>query len=146
MTTALHTIYAVDIDSTLIDQVTDQNVSPGISQILRRSDGQVYPTFNAAGQVAPSISFSTQAIATALGKVGTTGFALASGNPAILFFQKLTEGATRAGASSHLKMTVNEGIIVPRRITADANDASIEYDIVTTYDGTNAPIVLTGVA
>ena len=145
MTTALHTLYAVDVDSTLIDQITNQAVSPNVANLVRRTDGQVYPTYAAAGAISPTISFTTEALATALGKVGTTGFFVDGdgGNTVICFFQKLDNGGTRAGATSHLKIAVNEGIVIPRRLHADASGATLDYDLIATWDGTNDPLVFT---
>lgn len=138
-----HTIYAVDIDDVLLDQVQDASYSPNLENMIRSADGQAYDSFSAGLSCSPTVDFTTSAVATALGKVGTTGFQITTGAVATMYLQAKAAGGVRAGASSHLKIVANEGIIVPRQLTADENGARISYSLICIYNGTNAPLVLT---
>jgi len=139
----LHTIYAVDFDGTLIDQVVSQDITPNIEPILASGDGQVYPSFSAAGSISPRVTFSTTAVLTALTAVGVTGVAVAADALVTMYLQKYAEGGLRAGATSHLKMVASKGLLVPRRLSASMDGVTMEYELITVFDGTNAPIILT---
>jgi len=140
----LYTLYAVDVDSVLIDGITDQSVDPGTGNLILGADGKPYPTYAVGANVAPTIAFSTTAVATALAKVGTAGLALAAADAVTCYFQMLANGGLRAGASLHLKVLVSDGIIIPMTLAAAGDaPASIDYQVVATYDGTNAPLIVT---
>ena len=136
--------YAVDIDSVLFDQITAQAVSAELNEILLSGDGSVYNQYAAIGQVNSLFNLTTTAIAVALAKAGLEGFKIEAGSVATAFFQQYKKGGTREGVSKHVKMVINEGMIIPRQITVANNGvATISYDIVCTFDGTNEPIVIT---
>ena len=141
----VHTLYAVSITSgALLDQVSDWNFGAGLRHALLSGDGSVDPTFVTVGVQEPSISFTTTAIATALAACGLDGLAIASANALVAWLQKCTEGGTRTAGANHIKAVMNKGILVPRSINANQEGATISFDAVATYDGTNAPFVLTG--
>ncbi len=156
--TALHTLYAVDVDpviagdSIFIDQVTDFAVSPNVQEALAGADGQVDPTYVATMGQAPRIGFSTSKLATVLAKVSAQFFIKGikidsdvDDDGLECFFQKLSEGGTREGASSHVKLTVNEGLLVPRGISAvQGGIATLGLETLITWDGVNNPIVIAG--
>ena len=152
----VHTLYACNIapttvaDAIFIDQVANQSIDPGIQEILSSGDGQVDPTHVATMQQAPRISFSTSKLATLLAEA-TSAFLLnglkidsdVTYDGAEFWFQKIAEGGTRTAGANHIKMTVNEGLLLPRAITAaQGGIASIGLDTIITYDGTNNPIVI----
>lgn len=139
----LHTLYAVDYDGTLICGIQDFALTPGLQAALMAGDGQVFNSFVAAQTVAPRITFSTTQIAAALTKTGIAGASIDSGNLLTMYLQKLLEGGTRAGTLSHLRMVVNEGLLIPRRLTADGNGSRLSFEAICTYDGSLAPVVLT---
>lgn len=158
--TNVHTLYAVDVDpitaanAIFIDQVTDFNVDTAIAEALHGADGAVDPTYVAVMGQAPRLRFTTSKLATLLAKVTNSFFINGikidsdAGVPAHdgleAWFQKLVEGGTRAGATSHLKMTINEGLLIPGAISVNQGGvAAIPLDCIVTHDGTNAPIVLT---
>jgi len=142
--TALHTLYAVDIDDVLFDQVQSWGLDPAIAEIIQGGDGSVDPTFVAVMGQSPRLSFGTTSIATALTKSGIDGFKVTSGAVATAYFQALAEGGTRAGTSSHLKATINEGLLLPRTLSVSrgGSPAVLTYDLIATYDGSNDPVVL----
>jgi len=144
--TNVHVLYAVQITGgALLDQVDDWNFNAGLRHILAAGDGQVDPTYVAVGLQEPTISFSTTAIATALGACGISGLAIAAANALIAWLQKTAEGGTRASGANHIKAVMNKGILVPRQLTAnsDGSLARLAFDAIATYDGTNLPFVLT---
>ncbi len=139
---APHVLYAVSIGGSLIDQVTEQNVSTGLQEIIEGADGGVDATFAAAMLVEPLVSFTTTDIKAALDAVGINGAAISS--DVILFFQALAEGGTRQGATSHLKLTVVKGMVVPRTLNAAQGEkATISLDILpVSADGLASPITI----
>ncbi len=142
MAIATHYLYAVDIDSTLFDQVTDFGIDPRLQEAILGSDGGVYPTYAGLNSQAPAISFTLTGIAAALAKAGLTGFKVEAGSTAVCYFQKGAAGGTRAGATSHFKQTVGNGIIVPRQINAGQDaPATISYELIPiSTDGAATPI------
>ena len=144
MPITLHTLYMIDLDSIVIDQIGSQGISPEVSEIIAAGDGQVFPSHVSAGRIAPVIAFSTSGLAAALGKFAPDGFFITTGNVAVLYFRKRIEGGLLAVGSNHIKATVNEGICVPRILSADQESAILTGEIVATWDGTNAPVVVAG--
>jgi len=143
MAITLHTIYAVDIDSVLIDQVGSQSIAPEVAESLGIGDGQLYPSFVTAGRIAPSVGFATTGLTAALGKFAPEGFPLVAANPATLFFRKRVKGGRLETGSNHIKAVVTEGIVVPRTLSADQEAAVLTSEIVPTWDGTNNPVLVT---
>ena len=155
-TTALHTLYAVDIDpiteanAVFVDQVSDYNVDPAVQETLQSADGQVDPTFVATMFQSPRVTFTTSALATVLAKCSNafliSGMKIDSDGThdgAELWFQKLAEGAIRASGSSHIKLTINEALLVARAINATQGGiATIGMELIIGYDGSNEPIVI----
>jgi hypothetical protein len=139
--TTLHTLWACDAGGTLIDEITNHRVATQIQRMMRTVGGEVEPKFVCIGEQRPSIFFTTLALARALAAVGADGLTLSAA--ANFWFQKMVvDSGTRAGALSHLKLTVNAGIIVPRTLRAAQGDyATLEYECACRYNGTNEPIV-----
>ena len=155
--TTAHTLYAVDVDpitaanAVFIDQVSDFTVDPRIAETLQAADGAVDPTYVAVMSQDPRITFSTTAIATFLAEVTNTAFMAGikidsdvTHDGLECYFQKLAEGGTRSAGATHVKLTVNEGLLLPRAITASQGGiATLPLECVIGYDGTNEPIVIT---
>lgn len=149
----VHTLYAVQIQTVesvdaLIDQISNFSLDLGIEDFLVGADGSVDPTFLAVGSQAPVIAFTTSALKTALDVAAIGGLKISSDvddDGVECWFQKATEGGVRAAGSNHIKMTVNEGMLIPKTLNAPHNEvATLEYDLVISYDGTNDPIVIAG--
>ena len=138
--TTLHELYAVTVNAVFMDQVSDYMCSLAVQEAIANGDGLVDPTFVATGSQAPRLSWTSSKVATILGSCGISGLALSSTLTA--FFQQITKGGTRAGASSHIRLTVNEGLVLPRTLNADQASASLSLECIATYDGTNNPIVI----
>jgi hypothetical protein len=146
----LHTHYQILIhpdgmSATLIDGVTDQNIDNQIKRINDRTSGDVYSRFQGIVESKPTLSFSTVNIAKALDAVGLTGLKIASAsNVGVVFYAFAhDEGGTRKSGSAHRSYTVREGLMIPKKISCShGQDAKIDYEIITTYDGSNDPIVI----
>jgi hypothetical protein len=130
----------------LLDQVQNVEISTGIAQAILASDGQVDPTYVSVLSQAPSLSFESTAAATILGSCGISGMIIDADvtYPGLIaWFQKMAEGGVRAAGSSHLKLTMKEGLLVPRTIQASQGGvATISLEAALTYDGTNDPIII----
>ena len=152
--TAAHVLYAVQLDTILgaallLDGISSYSLAAGIRESLLNGDGSFRPKWTAVQQQAPTVEFTTTRIANALAGIGVNGAIidadLIGADGLKMFFQKVTEGGTRAGATSHEKLTVKEGLIYPATLNAtNDSDANIVYRAAITYDGTNDPIVFAG--
>jgi len=142
--TTVHTLYGVKVESTYIDQITNFTVSPNVNEWILAADGQVDPTFVAVGEARPVIGFTTTACKTALGTAGIAGKSFVIANGGLLaYFQKVAEGSTRSapGSSNHIKLTADDGILLPRRMSATQGQvAEIEYEAVISSSDDNTPI------
>jgi len=111
------------------------------------TDGGVYPVFQSLVSQAPVASFSTMAIKAALDAFGLGGFNLnISDVPDGLdiFARQQKVGATRFSTSVHRRYRMYHGVIVPRTLSVDqGGDASLPFDCVVYYDGTNNPVIVT---
>ncbi len=148
-----HTLYAVTFSipggtsyDMFCDQVTDFAVSPAIAEVLESGDGAIDPTYVAVGTQTPSVTWSSTGIATVLAKCGIAGVpvdASATKTGVLFSFQKMTEGGTRTTGANHITLTMAEGMVVPRTLSADqGGNATISLEAVCSYDGTNDPLEL----
>jgi len=154
--TALHTLYAVDVDpiteanAVFVDQVNTFSIDPALQSILQSGDGQVDPTFVAVMAQSPRLRFTSTALATILAEVSsaflTSGIKIDSDGThdgLEAFFHQITEGGTRTAGANHIKMTINEGLLIPRPLNAaQGGVASLDLEAVIGYDGTNEPVVI----
>lgn len=136
--------FEVEFDTTMVGGITEYNLGTGTQVANDTMSGAVYPQHLSINAQKPVASFSTVQIARALDNCALTGTSIAGLGAGFKFYlYQHSEGSTRAGASSHRKLTINEGIIVPTSLTCDhQGDATLSYDIVLTYNGTNDIIVL----
>lgn len=138
----MHNIYAVKIGSTVIGGVSKRGIRTGSEVRQQATSGEVYARFQALYAQNPMADFETLQIATALGACALTGVALSSAAPFVAYAQKNAEGGTRTSGSAHRKWTINEGIVIPRRLTVEhQGDAKLDYEVLATYDGSNEPVV-----
>jgi len=127
-----------------IGGVFTQNIVTGTEHRNEIGDGAVYPSQAPIHNQEPRLSFSTRCVDNAIGILGIDGLAVTGENVITAYAQKHADGGTRAGATSHRSWLINEGIVVPRRLSVDhQGDAELSYDVIAIWDGTNAPIVET---
>ncbi|MCW8129625.1 MAG: hypothetical protein KIS92_04495 [Planctomycetota bacterium] len=138
-----YTLFAVNIDGTLIDGITNQAVSTGLQMALNKNDGSPHIRFAGAMAGKPTIRFTTKAIAKALAAVGALGASI--GSSITFFFQKTAESGLRAGSGAHLKIVGSAGLVVPRTLRASQDqEAEIEYEYFpVSADGSTAPLTIT---
>ncbi|OHB82796.1 MAG: hypothetical protein A2V98_25890 [Planctomycetes bacterium RBG_16_64_12] len=137
-----HGLYAVKIGSTVLGGITQQNVVTAAEVRGEASSGEIYSRIQSLVSQGFTPSFSTLAIAAALGACGALGASLASAN-LILYAQKHQDGGGRASGSVHRSFTFVKGILAPKQLQVDhRGDATLSYDAVVVYDGVNEPLVI----
>jgi hypothetical protein len=137
-------IGAVATPDVVVGGITAENISPGSTVRAEAMSGEVYPRFGSLVAQNPRGSFSTRAIAAAMTEITTLGKALAFGGDVCnLYMQLRADKGTRGSGSVHRKMTISNGLIIPRRISGShQGDAELSADIIATWDGTNDPIII----
>ena len=140
-----HGLYAIEFDSTLLPGVTQLRVDTGTDVQGEATSGEVCNRWLSVYAQKPKANWSTKAIASALDLCGLTGCdvsGLATGLK--VYPQKHARASTRAGDLSHRKITVFDGLVVPRTLTVPhRGDATLTYDLLVLFDGTNDPLVIT---
>ena len=145
----IHSRYAIQLDTqspsvpVMLGGVTSQNLANNNDIRGMKTDGGIYQEFIALHGQAPAGSFGTVSIKRALDEIGLLGHKIAN-NGANFYAQKWVEGSTPDTDPTHTRYNVREGVIVPRTLSVDhRGNASLSYDVLVTYDGTNDPIVTT---
>lgn len=135
--------YAIEINATIIDQITSRSFDLGHDVQTLRGDGNVDEQFATIIASRPRFTLTTTAIAKALTVCGFAGLDLSGG--ADIWFQKVAAKGTRAGTLSHTRVTYADGLLVPRRINAQqVQIATYEFEgIATADDGLTAPMSIT---
>jgi hypothetical protein len=137
----MHGIYAVKVGATVLGAVGRTALRTGTDVRQESTSGEVFARFQALYAQKPMAEFQTRQLAASLGVAALTGVALTSGAPLIVYAQKMVEGGTRASGSTHRAFTINEGLLLPRRITCEhQGDAVLDYEALATYDGSNEPV------
>jgi len=131
---------AVDIDDTVIGQITDSVISNDLSEILSDDTGSIYNRKIAINGQDIRVRFSTNAIKTALAEIGLTGATLSVGNTCKMYFQHYNNcGQIDTDDATIFEIAV--GQCVWRGLSA-ANDgpASASFEVVAvSADGSTAP-------
>lgn len=139
----MHGIYGVKLGASVIGCIGRTALRTGSEVRQESSSGEAYARFQALYAQKPMAEFQTRQLATALGLCALTGAALTSAAPLIVYAQKHTEGGTRTSGGNHRAFTINEGLLLPRRLSVEhQGDAVIDYEALATYDGANEPIAL----
>lgn len=144
----LHSVQREGVAS-MIDQIMSQNIDSGLEDYIGGQSSVISPNFAALMEVRPLLSFTTSKLQTALDLCGLTGLQATSTNKLSLWFKKRASYAEYASGSTHRKFTVNNGLMVPRRLTARHGEpATIDYEIHPIGDATNPaalvnPVVIT---
>lgn len=146
--TQKHTIYAVQIEDTVpvvIPGIVGGQVRLNSEVRAEATDGSLYARHVAMHAQAPDAEFQTVDLVTALTNIALAGLDLASLATGFnVYAYKHAKGAGRASGASHREYQFKDGIIVPTRLTCDhQGDAVLTYQLFATYDGTNAPVVVT---
>jgi len=135
----------IDIDGTAYGSIQSLNFDPAIQSLILSGAGLINPTFAGLQSGRPAVTFTTTAIDTFLALLGATGHAIAT-SVIVYFTQKVNEGVN-AGATSHVKLTIGNGLVIPVSLTASQGDGSpgnavLECQVFATSDGTNSPLTI----
>lgn len=136
------TAYAVIVNSTLFDQVMASGFqgNPNVQRIM--ADGEPDPTYAAVMSIEPRGTLTTTAINKALLVCGIDGLPITTGLD--IWLQKVGANSTRATGASHAKISIDQGMVVPRRITATREQpATYELEVIGVSDDGTAPHSIT---
>ena len=143
---SLYGINLNDAADVFIGGLTTLGLEPN-SQVDQEITNDVYAKWYGLSGQAPVGSFATFHVATALANIGLEGLAiggLATGLE--MWLQKHLSESTREGATKHRQFTMTAGLVVPRTLTVGhgpGQHASVAYEIISTWDGTNDPFTIT---
>lgn len=140
-----HSLWGVVAHATAIPAITTLGINTGTQVVGTVTSGGIYRRFQSVVGQAPTAEFGTLAIASALTTLPSTGKSIADlADGLSMYIQKHLIGGTRTAGSTHRKYVATAGIIVPRRLTVShGGDASLSYDVIVLYDGSNDPLVFT---
>jgi len=143
--TRKHTFQGVVFNATLIGGLTQQNIALESESRGEATSGELYNRFISmiSQRVAPG--FTSYAIASLLDQAGLNGVSIADLAAGFaMYAHKHLEGGSRTAGATHRKYSFTKGIVAPRTLNVDhRGDATITYELVVTYDGSNDPIVIT---
>lgn len=126
-----YTLYAIEVNGTLIDQIDEQTNTSGVQRIARSADGAATPTYTAVMRADPRFTFRTTDIKAVLDLIDLNdGLAIASG--VNIYYQKLAEDGKRASGSVHRKVATAAagGLVVVRPISASVGEvAMVELEV-----------------
>jgi hypothetical protein len=143
----LHGLYAIKLGATTLGGITRRTLRTASEIRQTATSGEVYARFGSLVAQKPMAEFGTLDVEGGLAACGITGTALTAAAPLIFYCQKQKEGGGRDTGSVHRLLTMNEGILIPRRLVCEhQGDAQLEYEGLITYDGTNDPIAVTDTA
>ena len=127
---------------TVIDQISRYTINEGIGTLFKGSSGKVYNKFQGIRSKEPRLSFSTSSLKAMLDITEVSHSPINAALYAQAFFEKFAEGGTRESGNNHIDLRINEGILVPRRLSSQHRaDAEIEYELIASYNGANEPFV-----
>lgn len=131
---------AIDIDGTVIGQLTDSVISNDLSEILADDTGSIYNRKVAINGQDIRVRFTTNAVKTALGKIGLSGATLSVANTAKLYFQHYDNcGQIATNDATIFEITV--GQCIWRSLDAPSDGpATATFEVVAvSTDGSTAP-------
>ncbi|HEY1064810.1 MAG TPA: hypothetical protein VGE52_01815, partial [Pirellulales bacterium] len=142
----VHYLHGVSLAGTYLDQITSANFAMGNEYLLVRSSGDPRVYMRSRRAQKPSLRFSTPQIATTLASIGQYGANLSGGN-CDLYFRKGTDLGSRQSitASEHQRWRGAQCYGFWSTIRAShQGDASIDVELIPTWNGSANPFVHTG--
>lgn len=126
--------------------INDSNVSEGLTEVLAHGAGAVDPSMVALLSIEPMSSVTVTELAKVLAVVGIDGLCIGSTQTYLtveFYFAQIGKCAPRLGSSQHIKLTMNEGLIIPTQIQASQGQtATLGLEFHASYDGTNVPLTV----
>jgi len=143
----LYKMYQVNINNVSpVDFPATQNVghTAGLQRVMFDGGGQIDPSGVATLFADKRLTFSTTDIKALLDVAGINGKKLVTPDDFLsIFWQQYDQGGTIKSGSNHLKVLINEGLLLPRNISVSQGaEASIDAEAIPTFDGTNDPLVV----
>lgn len=144
----IHAPYCVvfnDTDDITLGGIESINLSSQIEHKADATSGEVYPRHQAIVAIKPIADFSSYCIAQCLDAVPLTGTSITAMATGLeLWGQSHAHGGGRGGALLHRKYTIADGMVIPDKITCEhRGDALMTCKVLSTWDGTNAPVIET---
>ena len=142
---ARHNLYAVEIGAALINGITQLTTPTGTETGGEAQSGEPFPRHKFTRAQKPRPGFTTTDIETALTASGTLGVDIAGLSGGLkLYAQKRLHGGTRTTGANHRRISVLDGLLLPRQLSCEhQQDATLSYEALATYDGTNDPLTVT---
>lgn len=139
----LHKLYGVKLGTGFIPS-TELGYNANMGRQIQSVGGMIDPSFIAVTDSAPTMSFTTHAIAMALTAIGIDGAVATTEAPFVGSLIKRLDGGAFAAGGSHMTCTAAKALIVPKTLTASLKGlASLSYDAyLWSADGSTSPIVI----
>lgn len=136
----------VTVGGTTIQSINSSETRGGVEIIKSHGSADVAPVFIGHGQQAPEIRFTTNDLLSLLSTEGVGIFGLTLDSASNQYWKLVPEaGRTARDAESHTRCTINQGVVYIESINLPSNGmATANVVMAASYDGTNAPIVVTG--
>jgi hypothetical protein len=141
---AIYRLSSIVTPAGTIHQIQDSAVDAGIEEMLVGGSAMTDPTYSAVGIAKPMITFSTTAVATALGVSAFAAYPITGAMT--LYFAAVAPGGIISASSVHLKLSISSGLLVPKSIEArqGKEPAKIDYEIYPlSSDGLTSPFTIT---
>ena len=131
-------LHVVNIDGTVIDQITNDGITPNNQLQSLQPHGSIDPTAIASFGETPAIRFSTMKLATALGAIGESGLDVSSS--AEFGYVELSQGGGHESGGE--KVAATKCLIVPGSLSAQQDGFCELTYIALPYssNGTTAPL------
>lgn len=136
-----HSIFAINIGSTLLGGISDVSAESGLVDGGKAANGQIYRYFASIRNAKPVLQFTTLHVLEALGELSLAGVNLSSKN---LKFYGQEKALTGGRTSSYKSFTAAYGLLYPTRLSCRTNDdatLACEAMILTDPTGVNDPLV-----
>jgi len=144
-----YSLFGAQLNTTVpifIGGISSHGAEPN-SAVDREITNDYYAKWYGISGQAPSFSFTTFHLATALTNIGLTGLKLSTLVTGLeLWYQKHLNESTREATLKHRKLLAKAGLVVPRRLTVShgpGQHASVTYEVIITYVSPNDPIIIT---
>jgi len=139
---SLYRLHSIFVDTTDLP-VSRVGCAAGGEIRAEPSSETAFSHFSALVAATPRLEFDTPAINRALGVCALAGVDIGQLTNGLIVWMAKMDGNGIAAGAAHRKLTIKSGVLVPRTLTCASNtDASLSYEAVITYDGTNSPIAI----
>lgn len=142
---APYSVVLNDTSDITLGGIESINMRSQVEHMAEPTGGEMYPRHQSIRAIKPVADFTSYCVADCLDAIPLIGkdiTAMATGLD--MYAYAHVHGGGRAGLLLHRKYSIADGMIVPVRISCDhRGDALISYSVLPTWDGTNAPVIVT---